>query len=747
MISPTQIGCVDMACSRRRAWQLRRRIGSLGCTFMDVDGVWRAALADDQLRRSAVGLRFDDSAWPVVTMPGHWRQEPAFSESDGPIIYRSGFLHMPEAGERSWLIFDGIFYQADVWLDGAYIGDPEGYFFPHSFDISSLARLSEEHVLAVEVACAPHRSHRNRRNITGVLQQWDAADPHWNPGGIWRLPHVETTGPVRLDRLRVLCRDANDTRAHLRLHGSFDSDIARLVRVRTSVDGVVLDEVERSLARGANEVDWNLDIDAPRLWWPRALGPAELVDVVVEVVCEGVVSHRRAVRTGLREVAMQHWVFTVNGERLFMKGANLGPSTLNFAAAPPGTFRRDVELAADAGLDMLRVHGHIAPDELYDAADELGMLLWQDFPMQWGYAREVRRRAVRQAEQAVYSLGHHPSIALWCAHNEPGGAAVGLHSEQSRPRAALRYLTGQQVPSWNKNVLDIWVRRAFERADESRPTINHSGVMPNMIEPGGADSHLYFGWYHGDERDLAGFAATFPRMARFVSEFGAQAVPASAADYVETSRWPNIDWKKLEDDHGLQRSILERFVPAERYATFASWSSATQSYQAQLLRHQIETLRRLKYRPTGGFCFFMFADATPMVSWSVLDHERHPKLAFEAVTAACQPVIVVSDRLPAAVAPGQHLALDVHVVNDLRRDLDARLDAHLRWSSGEHHWRFDGLAQADDCNLIATLQIVVPSAPGQLWLDLVLEADDVVVTNRTTTMIIAAAAVEPSTQR
>jgi hypothetical protein len=59
-------------------------------------------------------------------------------------------------GRRRWITLDGIFYQADVWLDGAYLGDPEGYFFSHSFDVTSLSRFGDDHVLAVEVTCAPH---------------------------------------------------------------------------------------------------------------------------------------------------------------------------------------------------------------------------------------------------------------------------------------------------------------------------------------------------------------------------------------------------------------------------------------------------------------------------------------------------------------------------------------------------------------------------------------------------------------
>ena len=111
-------------------------------------------------------------------------------------------------------------------------------------------------------------------------------------------------------------------------------------------------------------------------------------------------------------------------------------------------------------------------------------------------------------------------------------------------------------------------------------------------------------------------------------------------------------------------------MPPDAYPTFDSWRTATQEYQATVVRRQIEALRRIKYRPTGGFAQFCFADGHPAVTWSVLGHDRAPKLAYEALQAACRPVIVVADRLPATVAPGDALALDVHVVSDLRTQVD-----------------------------------------------------------------------------
>lgn len=701
---------------------------------VELSGEWRACLADDDVRRDGVGLDHDDRLWATVPVPGHWRSHDVFAASDGPLLYRHRFhLDAPDDGRRRFVTLEGVFYQADVWLDGAYLGDPEGYFFPHSFDITDLSRLAIDHVLAIEVSCSPQRNRTAKRNITGSLQHSDMLDPDWNPGGLWRPVRIDDTGPVRVDRLRVLCRDANDTRAHLRLHARLDADAQRAVVVRTKVDGDIVAEQSRSLAKGLNEVDWDLDVNDPELWWPWTMGDQHLTEVEVEILVDGVASDTRLVRTGLREVALHDWVFSVNGEPLFVKGVNVAPTRQALADATPAEVRRDVELAREAGLDLIRVNGHIARPELYDAADEMGMLVWQDFPLQWTYARTIRKEAVRQAREAVDQLGHHPSIAVWCAHNEP------LPVEESRKKtfgpSIVRHVVKEQVPTWNKTILDRWVKRAFETADETRAVIAHSGVAPHVPQFNGTDSHLFFGWFHGDERDIDTFAASLPRMVRFVSEFGAQSVPDSAA-FMQPLRWPALDWDALVERHGMQREAFEEHVPPHRYATFDQWRDATQRYQADLLRHHIETLRRLKYRPTCGFCLLTLNDAQPSVSWSILDHERHPKLAYAAVVEACRPVIVVAERPPAEVVAGDTIALDVHVVSDVRRVLEGvQCTATLRWAGGDHTWTWTGDVPPDDCVRVGTAQFVVPDTAGDLWLDLVLEHGEIVVTNRYTSTI------------
>jgi beta-mannosidase len=685
---------------------------------VDLSGAWRATVADDELRRDGIGLDVDDRSWAEVTVPGHWRSYPALAGSDGPILYRRRFeLPEPAAGSRRWITFDGIFYQADVWLDGAYLGDPEGYFFPHSFDVTALSRLGADHVLAVEVTCNPERGTTGRRNITGLLQYSEAVDRDWNPGGIWRPVLVYDTGPVKLDRLRVLCRDADESRAHLRLHARLDSDVARTVRMRTSADGAVVGEAEHPLAAGVNEIEWALDLDRPRLWWPRALGDQPLTDIDVELLVDGEVSDRRSRRTGLREVAWNDWVCSINGERLFLKGVNVLPTRPGLADASPADVRRDVELAVEAGLDAVRVQAHIAGHELYRAADELGMLVLQDFPMQWGYARQIRREAVLQAREAVDSLGHHPSIVQWCAHDEPIAEAPQI----APPARRFRRFVAQQLPSWNKSVLDRWVKRAFEQADPTRPTVAHGGVEPHLPQLDGTDSHMWLGWHRGEVEELAERARLLPRLVRFVSEFGAQSVPDSADRFVDASHWPVLDWDDLRDHHGLEVDVMLERVPPAEHPTFGAWRTATQRNQAMILRHHIETLRRLKYRPTGGFCFSWLADPSPMISASVLDDQRAPKLAWTTVLDACRPVVVITDPLPAVLAPGDEIVLDVHVVNDLRvAVVDAVVAATCTWRGGRRQWRFRGDVDADSCGLVGRLVLTVPDAPGDLLLGLAL---------------------------
>jgi beta-mannosidase len=693
---------------------------------MDLAGAWSVTEADEDLRRRFPRPDLDESGWLQVQVPGHWRTEAALAASDGPVLYRRHFeMGALADGQRAWLVFEGIFYQSDVWLDGSYLGDTEGYFFPHSFDVSAALRGGGEHVLAVDVGCERQGGRTTTKSLLGAFASSPAIDPGWNPGGIWAPVRVLTSGPVRMTTLRALCSEATTSRAVVEFGAVIDSSAPLTAALRTRLTGPggpasgTVVEKTQPLAVGTNRVRWRAEVPEPQLWWPVGMGDQPLYEVEVEICLDGELSDRRRLHTGLRQVRAHNLVWSVNGERVFLKGANLLPTRTDLARATAAEVERDVELARDAGLNLLRAHSHVARAELYDAADRLGVLIWQDLPLR-GSFKGARSQAVRQAAAAVDALGHHPSIVVWCGHDEPFPIRAPGAS-RSGSIAAAKWVSHQALPSWNKTVLDRSVRRALLRSDPTRPTVAHSGRLPHP--GGGTDSHLYLGWRAGRAGDLGRVAATWPAAARFVSELGAQAVPDSTAFMVPAS-WPELDWAGLAERYGLQKSVFDRRVPAHQFADFEQWQLASQQYQAEIVQAQVETLRRLQFRPVGGFAVFCLNDAQPAVSASLLDYKRRPKPAYGALKAACAPVLVVADWPAPSYAPSSTLCLDLHVVNDLREVLvGAVVEATVSWPGGGRRWIFEGDAAGRACSFVGSLRTVLPELPAPRYDPLPLGVD------------------------
>lgn len=683
---------------------------------MDLSGIWRAASGDETLQRTFHIPDFDDDGWEAARVPGHWSDVPAFAD-DTSVLYRHRFEHsLPaEDGGRSWLELDGIFYQGDVWLDGDYLGDTEGYFIRHAFDVTDALLARSDHTLAIEVNSAPGGANGKRRALLGVFEGGNGLVPDRNPGGIWAGVRLRHTGPVRIQAVRAICLQANPARAVVSVRAMLVTSAPRTVHVITEIAGTE-HRADHPIAEGLNEVEWRVEIPNPDLWWPRRLGDQPLyeLDVRVETRTDEV-SDQHGQRIGLRAVSVRRFQTFVNGERIFLKGVNVAPANPMLARTTPADIHRQFQLAADAGLDLVRPYAHVASDLFYDRADELGMLVWQDLPLLGSASNSLRGQAVRQARAMVDQLGHHPSIYTWNAHVSP--APDWMEARPPSGRRLAEKIAGHQLPTWTKSVLDRSIKRVFESQDGSRNATGFTGVLPHLPRLEGSATHLWFGWRRGAERDLPEFAARWPSQVRFVSEFGAQSIPHDAS-FVDDASWPDLDWEALAA-HGYEAASFATYVPPDGHATFESWREATQLYQAGLLRRQIEALRRIKYRPAGGFCIHHLMDATPAVSGSLVESNGTAKLAFQAVVDACRPVIVVADRPPARVRPGDPVALDIHVVSDLDQNLTgAVVDAELTWHGGSHRWRFGGDIGPDTVARVGTLSWVVPDAPGLATLHL-----------------------------
>lgn len=99
---------------------------------------------------------------------------------------------------------------------------------------------------------------------------------------------------------------------------------------------------------------------------------------------------------GIRHFELRKWIAYLNGKRLFIKGNNYAPGDTRIATMTPERYAHDLQLAIDCHMNMLRIHAHVEHPAFYEAADLAGILLWQDFPLQWMYRREVLPEACRQ---------------------------------------------------------------------------------------------------------------------------------------------------------------------------------------------------------------------------------------------------------------------------------------------------------------------------------------------------------------
>ena len=678
---------------------------------MDLGGTWRIAAATEGRRRTFHEFDHDDSGWAAIAVPGHWATgEEADLAGEESVLYRRRFEGPVDAatapeiemgGTRWWLRIEGLAQQGDIWLDGSYLGHTDGYFVPHELEVTEQIGARSEHLLAIEATSRRFGDPDNRTTLTGALQDPElCGSDSVIVGGLWRPVRLRSSGTVAIRHARAVCAEVHPSGeghrtgggkgwARLALRAVLDVPGGGAVYLRTRVAGTEHVHSHHA-ATGENRVEWTVDVDDPPLWWPHSLGDQRLCDLEMEALWGGEVHDRRRFRIGFRSVEMRRWVLHVNGERLFAKGANLLPTRPLLGTASPSEVADDIRAARNAGLDLVRPIAHIAREELYNTADDLGMLIWQDLPVRGVMSRSVAGEARRQAREAVDLLGHRPSVAVWGAHDDP----FPRTRRPSATPAAWRRLG----PSWNRDVLDRRLSRVLSRCDGSRPVVAHTGVPPHLPSLEGTTSQLWFGHHGGRAADLAPTLARVPTMGKFVSAFG----------------------------------------------------TPVRADQPEVVKTTVEILRRLKYRPTGGFLLHALADAGtgPGAGFGVLDGLRRPKPGWQALVEACRPVIVTADPLPAWVRGGDRLELAVHVVNDTRVDVDdLRVHARVTGPDGvtvsEQRW--EGTAGADDCVIVGHIKANIPAGTeaGRLAVDLTLtggpESDHgpaVAASNRYMTTII-----------
>jgi len=542
----------------------------------------------------------------------------------------------------SILHFLGVDYFAEAWLNWNYIGKHEGYFSPFSFSVSKF--LERKNILAVKVT-SPYEEPETvwpdkKRTIKGIFSHHDCrpggnSKEHGqdqNTGGIWNDVYIEYGNKVIVETIKITSSINGDfTKAFLKAAFSILSpenlfeQIPVSFQIISPANEVFEYEHSCNLKPGANKVYFDFTITSPDLWWNWDLGKANLYQLKIS----SEYFSTKEISFGIREFHLDdNQQFFINGKKLFLRGTNIIPTQF-LSDFKKDKIEKVVSLMKEANINIVRVHAHVNRKEFYDECDKQGIIVWQDFSLQWTYdeSDSFKSEAVKQIKEMVNHLYNHAGIAFWCCHNEPGS----------------------QIKT-----LDPLLEEAVKQEDKTRIVRRASNY----------EEHAYDGWYWGKKEHYA--AAP---MGPLVTEFGAQALPNldSLKEIVGEKNLFYPDWKVWEY-HNFQVDQTFNIAKIEMGNSIETFIDNSRDYQSEVLKTAIDFYRRKRFTGINGIFQFMLIDCWQSITWSVVDYYGMKKKAFDTLRNCYQPVYISINLRQDQYYAGKKFLIDLYLINDLHID-------------------------------------------------------------------------------
>jgi len=612
----------------------------------------------------------DTEAWKKGAVPGCVQLDlMRLGEVPDP-FYGLNEIHMHRLEEKEWvyrkefviqggdladkqvdLVFEGIDTYAEVYLNGWYVGRAENMFIPYRYDVVDIVKPGKN-ILEVRLLSPLTTIKDLERKSPIVLQSsCESARPYirkaqyaygwdWGPRiaqvGLWRPVYLELIRYARIVAPFCYTESLTENSARVRVTATVESFMedeerempALEAAISISLNGAVQAQARVPVRdiRGENALEATLTIRNPQLWWPNGMGQQPLYDVHITLLSGNKRVDDISFKTGIRTVEIlqesdregRSFIFKVNGVKVFAKGADWVPADNLLPRLTREDYYRYIKLAQEANMNMLRIWGGGIYEDpaFYDACDEMGIMVWQDFmyacaqyPDEFDWFQELARG---EAEAVMIALRNHPSIVLWCGNNE-NNWGFDEWWKVGQPKYLGNYIYREILPE------------LCAELDPSRPywvSSPYGGEHPNSPTEG--DRHSWTVW--SGWQDYSGYLSD---TGRFLSEFGFQAMPT----------WKTVlSYTAPEDRHVLSPVVLSHNKMTEgmerltRFMVgrlgfpkdFQSFVYLSQFNQAEAIKTGVEHWRLRKFM-TAGTLYWQFNDCWPVASWSCLDYYKRKK--------------------------------------------------------------------------------------------------------------------------
>lgn len=605
--------------------------------------------------------------------------------------YQRTFEYEPGPGCHE-LVFDGLCYVADVWLNGTHIGHHENMHRPLRLDVTRhlkrrnklevrLLAFSDKALDTPDIHASAgypavgkdygHKKFAMRKAAYSFGWNWTQGLPLC---GIWRDVRLESTPVARTED--VFVRSFPDGRVRVTGTCRASGKQAREARLRIDVreyesgKHVVSTEQPVTLASGTTSFDSRLFIRSPKLWWPVGLGRPFLYKAVVSLESGGTRLSRETVRFGIREVEIREprisddragFTFAVNGVPVFIRGANWIPPDIIPPRATAQRYKMLLEQAVECGMNYLRFWGGgiYEGDTFYRLCDENGIMLWHDMMFGNGELPDFDTDFVdetrREFEWAVKHLRNHPSIIMWCGSNETDQCCQQYKSMRPHGLYHGEHLLHDLFPEW------------LAPLDDTREYRPSSGCLGKHSPPG--DSYLNFrhGVCHEYYQDPFNTDEELDeKTPAFVNEWygGSPPLPGSLRKFLKTSerRWDSPafalhDFSDFLTARGMGPVIARHLTYHDMQdlaaIPFEDLCELLQEWHAEYMTRSIEHYRRRKWI-CSGYSYWMFDSAYTSIDKSLTDYYATPKPAFFAVKRVNRPLLPIvalyQDRLEAHIS-------------------------------------------------------------------------------------------------
>ncbi|MCL5271039.1 MAG: hypothetical protein M1457_10955 [bacterium] len=662
----------------------------------------------------------DDSAWETAPVP-EWRWLPIRKGDPHKIgregsrwypascilWYRTSFKSAPApVGQRVFLCFAGVDWEAEVWLNGEFLGRHVTYYEPFHFDVTRLLRAQNS--LVVRVISGPlygePMSHwslfpfvpadagENQRYVMGDHArsfpgyQFGTIASLGNGFGIHREVYLETTGEACVSGIFARCNPPdNQARVTVETDAVTTRDLDLEVQILPeNFEGRAYRHADHArLAQGAGKCQLTLAMPEAKTWWPaepylyrcRAI----LRDGERVVDARDILFGRRSfaiVSPSTPRPGLTEGTFLLNGRPVFLRGTNLsGALNAYWYWGEQENLLKAALMVKAANFNAVRSTQHVGFPEVRELYDRLGIMSEQDQGAGYEFAADVSgtlETLARTGTTLARTCYNNPGVVLLSFANETTldvASAVG-NALAVDPERILVPVSG----GWFGRIAD---RQAFD----------------HLI----ADIHYYDAWYTGVHM-IWESARTRPASQRTpgrlmtVGEYGAEALDAYETMLHYPRHWgptPAPSERRLWGSRQVSTGANPRQKFGFRGRTamnLGEYIEASQNYQADVLAEATKSFRISK-ATIGGYFQLHFLDGTA-ANWpkAIVSHDFRPKKGYYEMAQVNQPVV------PLYRIADEGRAMEIWVANDLATTLTA---CKMIWDIRAGSDRLSGEARAD----------------------------------------------------